>query len=87
MSELLVDRLLVMFDGDYFRNLRRAGDPDREPPDREPEETTLDDITQAILCQTASLSSQEQWDRIKRDRDICTEGLRRALKSVDLYDQ
>lgn len=86
MSELLVDRLLVMIDGNYFRNLRRAGDPDREPPDREPDETTLDDITEAILRQTTSLSPIEQWARVKRDRDICTQGLRRVLKHLDLYD-
>jgi hypothetical protein len=77
MSELLIERLQVIEDAAYIRNERRAGDPDREP-----DETTVDDVTEAILRQTAQLEPLERWSRVKRDRDVCIRGLSNALRSI-----
>ncbi len=78
MSDILIERLLVMEDAAYIRQERRGGDPDREP-----DETTVDDVAEAIIRQTADLNPIERWERVKRDGDICTRGLRNVLKSID----
>jgi hypothetical protein len=72
MSELLVTRLLIAEDGAYIRQERLAGDPSREP-----DETTLEDVTEALLRREATPAE------ILRDKDICTRMLRIMLKSVD----
>jgi hypothetical protein len=72
MDELLINRFLVMEDAVYIRRERHAGDPDREP-----DETTEDDVIEALIRRSATPKE------IMRDKDICTHGLRRMLKEID----
>lgn len=44
MSERLVEMLVVLEDAAYIRQERLGGDPDREP-----DETTEDDVIEALL--------------------------------------
>jgi len=56
----------------YIRCERRGGDPNREP-----DETTEDDVIEALLREKATA------EEIMRDKDICTRALRLMIKTID----
>jgi hypothetical protein len=72
MNDLLIRRLATVEEAAYIRQERRAGDPSREP-----DETTEDDVIEALLRQKAPFSE------IIREKDICTIALRHMIQGID----
>jgi hypothetical protein len=69
MNERLVDMLLVVEDAFYIREERLAGDPDREP-----DETTEEDVIEALIRRRTSPIE------VVRKKDIYTDVLRLMIR-------